>query len=464
MTARRAVSRMEPRHGDPRVYSVREIVGELKQLLESGYPSVIVQGEITDCRPPANGHIYFRLKDTGAQLKVAFFANRPRAAGLTLENGISVQVEGEITIYPGRGEMQLVAERIVPVGFGALQARFEVLKKKLQAEGLFAPERKRQLPRYPTHVAIVTSSTGAAVRDVIRVLRQSAPYVRITLVPVRVQGIGAAQEIAGGIALANQWGEAEVLIVGRGGGSLEDLWAFNEEVVVRAIVGSRIPIVSAVGHEVDVTLADLAADLRAATPTHAAQQVAKDKDELCRDLHQLTKHARDRLLRELQRDRRHLQGIRTHRAFREPHRKMDEGAQSLDYARERLVRALEGWVVTRRRTLDRTSDQLHAHAPARTLGRLRERLLGLKARAGRAAEETVARRRAAMTGGRRLLESYDYRGVLRRGYALVWTEGGERLVNRGRALRAEEPIQVQFHDARADARVTRVDAAAEEES
>jgi len=465
VSARRAVSRLHPREGEPRIYSVGQIVNELRVLISGEYPRVVVQGEITDWKPPGEaGHMYFKLKDSSAQIRIALFARTARALGFPLENGLAVQVEGEITVYPQRGEMQLVAERILQVGAGALQAKFEALKKKLQAEGLFAEERKRPLPPYPTRIAIVTSFTGAAVQDMIRILRQRAAYAQITIAPARVQGIGAAQEIAQAIRLVNEWGEADVLIVGRGGGSMEDLWAFNEEVVVRAIAASRIPVVSAVGHEVDVTLADLAADLRAATPTHAAQRVVPDKDEACQRLVSLTKHARDRLLREIERDRRHLQGVRTHHAFRAPHQTVKEGLQTLGYAREDLARMLEGWVVQRRRSVAGAADRIHAHAPARVVARMRERLDDFARLAAHAATSAVARRRADVAGGARLLGSYDYRGVLRRGYALVWTEDGERLINRGRTLRPGSPIQVQFEDARARAQVTRVDPTSDEET
>ncbi len=459
LSAPRAMDPFVPREGEPHIYSVGELISELGELLSGEFPAVVVQGEITDFRRSPGGHIYFRLKDAKAQLQVVFFASKVSRSRVELQNGIHVQVEGPISVYAARGDMQLTAERIQPVGLGALQAQFEALKKKLHAEGLFAEERKRELPAYPTRIAIVTSFTGAAIQDMIRILRQRAAYARITVAPVRVQGVGAAQEIAAAIALVNEWGEADVLIVGRGGGSLEDLWAFNEEIVVRAIVASRIPVVSAVGHEVDFTLADLAADVRAATPTHAAQQVVAHKDETCRRLLDMTKHARDRLLREIQRDRRHLQGFMSHHALRKPHGMVSDGIQSLDHMRERLVGALENWAVHRRRGLQGADATLRAHAPARIVERMRERLLGLSHRAAGSAWGAVARCRAEVAGGERLLESYDYRGVLRRGYALVWSEGGERLINRAAELRPGTPVHVQFQDGRADAQVTRVEPA-----
>ncbi|HEV8129302.1 MAG TPA: exodeoxyribonuclease VII large subunit [Candidatus Eisenbacteria bacterium] len=468
MSARRAYSRpapsrTAPRQGDPRIYSVSEIVFELHDLLEFEYPSIVVQGEVSSFKPHPSGHDYFCIKDVKAELQVAFFANRERVPGFRLENGIVVQVEGKITVYEKRGSMQLLADRVAPVGYGALQAKFEALKKKLQLEGLFAEERKRELPKYPTRVALVTALSGAAIQDMTRVIREHAPYVQIIVAPARVQGAGAALDIAASIRLVNDWGNADVLIVGRGGGSLEDLWAFNEEPVVRAIAGSRIPVISAVGHEADYTLSDLAADVRAATPTHAARRVTEHLATARRELRDLTTHARERLLRELREHQRHLTGYRTHRAFRVPHQQADGCRQALGDAHADLIRSLEGWVARRRSTLAIADEKLHGHAPARLFERMRERMKGLGDRASRAAADLVSRRRTDIRGVDRLLASYDYRGVLKRGYALVWTERGERLVNRGAHLREGEPIQVQFRDARADAQVTRVTPALEEE-
>lgn len=453
MSARRAAPRFDPREGEPRVWSVTEIVRALKNLLEGEYADIVVQGEISDFKAAGSGHVYFRLKDAGAQLSVAWFGGAGRAAALSLGNGVAVQAQGRMTVYAGRGDMQLTATRVTPIGFGALQARFEALKRKLQMEGLFAPERKRALPRYPTRVALVTSSSGAALRDMLRILRRRAPYLHITLAPTRVQGEGAAEEIAEAIGLVNEWGRADVMIVGRGGGSLEDLWAFNEEAVVRAIVTSRIPVVSAVGHEVDVTLADLAADLRAATPTHAAQEVVPDVEEIRLALDDLSKHARERLRREIAGFMERLRGIRSHHALRHPERLVQEALQRVDLSRDRLMRGLGDWAVARSRRLDALDARVRAQTPDRALARVRERMEALAHRMERGAAAGVARRRADVDARSRLLGSYDYREVLRRGYALVWSGDGAALVRRAGALRPGQEIQVQFEDARTRARV-----------
>ena len=277
MSPRIGTAQIEFHPGQPRVYTVHEIAQAINLTL-GDHGVVSVQGEISSLRRQApSGHIYFELKDDSARLRVSWFRNRIRQSTDALADGVQVQVDGRLEFYATGGTVSLIADRVSPVGLGALQARFDALKRALEAEGLFRPERKRPVPRYPSRVGIVTSPSGAAVRDMLRILRQRAPYVRVVVAPSAVQGAGAAFEIAAAIALLNDWGKADVIIVGRGGGSIEDLWAFNEEAVVRAIAGSRIPVISAVGHETDVTLADLVADHRAHTPTDAAQILFCDR-------------------------------------------------------------------------------------------------------------------------------------------------------------------------------------------
>jgi len=260
-------------HEPQAVFSVSEITGAVRRTLEAGYGSVRVRGEITNLRRPASGHLYFALKDEAAQLKAVLF--RGSAVGLRFlpADGLEVVAEGELTVYEARGDLQILVRRMLPSGVGALMQAFERLRRKLEAEGLFDPARKRPLPAYPRTLAFITSASGAAVRDLLQVTARRWPTARRVIVPVRVQGEGAAAEIARALDRVNRWGEADVVVVGRGGGSLEDLWAFNEEEVVRAVVASRVPVVSAVGHETDVTLCDLAADLRAPTPSAAAELI-----------------------------------------------------------------------------------------------------------------------------------------------------------------------------------------------
>ena len=260
--------------------TVTEITRRIKLSLETSFPRVWLQGEISNFKQHTSGHLYFTLKDEGAQISAVMW--RSRAANLAMfpEDGMKVIARGSITVYPPRGNYQIDCDQIQPLGIGELQLAFERLKKKLAGEGLFDSEHKKPIPEYPECIGIVTSKTGAALQDIRSVLSRRFPSVRVILAPVRVQGIGAAEEIAGAIDDMNRFGGVDVMIVGRGGGSLEDLWAFNEEVVARAIYASRIPVISAVGHEIDFSIADFVADLRAPTPSAAAEMVVKDRAEI----------------------------------------------------------------------------------------------------------------------------------------------------------------------------------------
>jgi exodeoxyribonuclease VII large subunit len=463
VSRRGSVLPIETAAGEPRIWTVGEIADAIRGALEAEFGTVIVQGEITGYTAHHSGHHYFGLKDDRGRIDVALFKGRAQSLRGPLQNGMAVQVEGQLTAYAPKSSYQLIALRVTPVGYGALQAQFEALKRKLAAEGCFDEERKRPLPRYPTRIGLVTSPTGAAIRDMLRILRARAPYARLALAPARVQGEGAAGEVADAIRLLNEWGGVDVILVGRGGGSPEDLWAFNEEAVVRAIVGSRIPVVSAVGHEVDVTLSDFAADLRAATPTHAAQAVVRDRDEIRGTLARLSEHARRKLVAELGGARARLRGITTHHALRGPARRVREGQQAVDLIEERLRRGLEGWVMQRRRRLELLGERLQGFTPRRSLDRSREQLEALERRGARAAAARIERLRDRLTAQSRHLALVDYRNVLGRGYALVWAEGRTRLVNRGAGLAAGQAVELQFTDARARARVEGVVPGAEEE-
>ncbi len=259
------------------VLTVSEITRRIKTLLEGGFSSVTVQGELSNFKQHTSGHLYFTLKDEHSQIACVMWRSRAPSLRFTPEDGTRVVASGRITVYEVRGNYQLDVSVMRPLGVGELQMAFERLKNKLHAEGLFAAERKKPLPPFPERIGIVTSPTGAALQDILNILRRRFPGVTVILSPVRVQGAGAAAEIAAAIDDMNAYGDVDVMIVGRGGGSLEDLWAFNEEIVARAIARSGIPVISAVGHEIDFTIADLVADLRAPTPSAAAELVVKDR-------------------------------------------------------------------------------------------------------------------------------------------------------------------------------------------
>jgi len=351
-----------------RVYTVTELQGEVKELLEAHSQGLWVQGEISNLRIYRSGHAYFTLKDEGAQLAAVCWRSYVARLRFAPEDGMAVRARGYLTVYAPRGEYQLVAQGLEPVGAGPLQVAFEQLRKRLEEEGLFDPARKKPLPRWPRRVALVTSPSGAAVRDLIHVASRRWPALELVVVPVKVQGEGAAAEIADGVRLADGLG-FDVLVVGRGGGSLEDLWAFNEEPVARAIAAARTPVVSAVGHEVDVTIADLVADLRAATPSAAAETVAPDRAEALQAL-AAQRRRLDRALRRRVEDlRRALDHLRSSRPFRRPLEFVRETERRLDERAERLPAALRAALRDRRRGLEALAGRLDALSPLKVLAR-----------------------------------------------------------------------------------------------
>jgi exodeoxyribonuclease VII large subunit len=347
--------------------TVSRLVALLKETIEDNFVEVLVEGEVSNFAAPGSGHWYFSLKDKDAQLRSVMFRPRNRLLRFVPENGMQVVCSGRVSVYPQRGELQLVVERLEPIGAGGLQAAFEQLKARLEGEGLFAPERKRPLPVYPQTVGIVTSATGAAIHDILNVLRRRVAGLRILLRPVRVQGDAAAAEVAEAIADLNREGSAEVLIVGRGGGSLEDLWAFNEEVVARAIFGSAIPVIAAVGHETDVSIADFVADLRAPTPSAAAEMVAKSRLELEGHLDHLVLRLAGQMQGRIRFWRERVAGLRGR--LRSPVQDLARWRQRREDLSRRLVRAMTALQNDRSSRLSGVVARLDTLSPLRTLAR-----------------------------------------------------------------------------------------------
>lgn len=363
-------SNLFPEAQADRVWSVSELTSQIKDLLEGQFQSVWVGGEISNFSRPQSGHCYFTLKDDRAQIRAVLWRTAALRLRFEPEDGLEVVCQGDLDVYAPRGSYQLVVRQIEPKGIGALELALRKLRERLAAEGLFDPARKRPLPKFPRRVAFVTSPTGAAVRDFLEVLRRRWKGVDVLVVPTRVQGEGASREIAAAIALVNSLsGPIDCLVVGRGGGSLEDLWAFNEEPVVRAIHASRIPVVSAVGHEIDVTLADLAADVRALTPSEAAELVVPDADEINAAL----RRQQQRLLAALRRReavcRTRLDWLAARRAFRKPFDRVHDLARRLDELSSRSGRATRQRVAAARRQLDGAVARLESLSPLGVLGR-----------------------------------------------------------------------------------------------
>lgn len=317
-----------------RIFSVRELNSAARQLLENGLPLLWVRGEISNFVCAASGHWYFSLKDEQAQARCVMFRHKSQYLDWQPKNGMQVEVLALATLYEARGDFQLVLEQMRPAGLGALYEAFERLKRKLEGEGLFATVRKRALPSIPRQIGIVTSPQAAALRDVLTTLARRMPGIPVVLYPAPVQGEGAAQKIVQAINLANERAECDVLVVCRGGGSIEDLWAFNDEAVARAIAGSHIPVVSGVGHETDFTISDFAADQRAATPTAAAQLVTPDRHELLQRLNQAAQRLARGSLRRMERAMQQLDFLQ--RRLVHPAQKMQQQVQHLGHLQQRL--------------------------------------------------------------------------------------------------------------------------------
>jgi exodeoxyribonuclease VII large subunit len=350
--------------------TVSELTLLIKGTLESQFHGLWVSGEISEISRPHSGHIYFTLKDAQAQIRGVIWRSAAARIRFALEEGQEVLCQGDLDVYPPRGSYQLNVRQIEPRGAGALQIAFQQLLKRLTAEGLFEPSRKRPLPRFPQRVGFVTSPTGAAIRDFLEVAARRYPGVAISVFPARVQGEGAAAEIVRGIELANRVRPTlDVLVVGRGGGSIEDLWCFNEEPVVRAIAASRVPVVSAVGHEIDVTLADLAADVRALTPSEAAERVIPSAEELTARLRQFERRMVASLRGRAAAARRYLEQIAKSRVLRDPRVLLYDRARRLDELEARATRAIERKVESTRHDLVAAAARLEALSPLGVLAR-----------------------------------------------------------------------------------------------
>ena len=402
-----------------RAITVSSLNRQAKALLEQGLARLWVEGEISNIARPASGHVYFSLKDSGAQVRAAFFRQRQRGPTIRFKDGDQVLVFGKVSLYEARGDYQLIVERMEPAGEGALKREFDRLKRKLAAEGLFDEDRKQDLPALPRRIGVVTSPSGAAVRDILTVLGRRFPAIPVMIYPAAVQGDAAPGELRAAIEKANARADCDVLIVGRGGGSLEDLWAFNDEKLARTIVDSEIPIVSAVGHEVDFTIADFVADLRAPTPSGAAEIVVPDATEWLRDF-QAFENRIGRLGRRILEDlAQSLDWLTRHLLQQSPRATLGRQKQSLAEYHARLSGALNASLSGSRSSVEQLASRLYRQSPAVRIERMASRVQhaddGLRARMTRLLED----RRHRLGLGARALDAVSPLATLGRGYAIV---------------------------------------------
>jgi exodeoxyribonuclease VII large subunit len=407
-----------------RIWAVRDLVAQVRELVEEAYGDIWVEGEISNYRPAPSGHVYFTLKDADAQLPIVLFRRQAMLLRFRPEDGLHVLVRGRASVYEQRGQLQLVAETMEPVGAGSLQLAFEQLRERLKAEGLFDAARKRPLPAFPHTAGIITSPTGAVIRDFLNIVARRHSGLNVLLYPVSVQGESAPAEIEAALSELNRSGLVDLIVLARGGGSLEDMAAFNSERVARAIVASKLPVVAAIGHETDFTIADFAADLRAPTPSAAAELVTeaqhKVAEHLANQAHRLERATRFQLLQAHQR----LTRVPVSRAEARVSMLIHRQAQRLDDFSFRLESALTAQL---RRRQNRVADLAAAvlrHDPRQALSEARARLQELRTRIDRSVERTLRRAQVRLGALDARLNSLSPLAVLDRGYALVLTESG----------------------------------------
>jgi len=352
-----------------KIYTVSEITDDIKKILENNFFSIWVQGEISNFNKHHSGHFYFSLKDKDAQVQCVMWRNKNVRLSFSLEDGLKIQALGRITVYAKSGKYQLEVDEIQPLGIGELQLAFEQLKKKLQQEGLFESAFKKPLPRFPFKIGIATSPTGAAIRDLMSVLKRRFPPIEILLIPVKVQGEGAARDIVRAIKEFNEWGEVDLIIIGRGGGSLEDLWAFNEEIVARAIFESKIPVMSAVGHEIDFSISDFVADVRAATPSAAAEIAVMDYRDLDSTLNNYLKKLYLTMKTDYEQKKEKIKSIETNYYFRKPLDMISQFEQNIDEEFDRLEKSFDYYFESKLNSVTNLEKRLDSLNPEKVLQR-----------------------------------------------------------------------------------------------
>lgn len=433
-----------------KVFTVSELTRSIRGMLETRFGAVWVQGEISNYKLHPSGHQYFTLKDQRAQIACVIFRSTnmtlPRQA---LGDGAQVQVYGNLSVFEARGQYQLSVQLLQPRGLGVLQAKFEALKRKLEAEGLFAPERKRPLPRFPRRIGIVTSPSGAAIRDILNVLQRRAPWLEVLISPVHVQGTGAAAEIAVAIrelAMPNaHWPPVELIVVARGGGSMEDLWEFNEEIIARTIVDVGVPIISAVGHEIDFTICDFVSDLRAPTPSAAAELIVPDIIDLRRRIQELAGCLHKCLTGFLHHQKTRLRFLSERTLARELIKRMHDAQQQIDFAHESLGRHVRQRIDHSRQRLLNLARSLQDRSPARELSLRRNRFTDLRRRLDGLPPGLLDRARERFHRVDAMLRVLGPQATLRRGYSITMDATG-KLIRSSKTVRPSMKIRTRLSD------------------
>ncbi|WP_028588987.1 exodeoxyribonuclease VII large subunit [Paenibacillus massiliensis] len=441
--------------GEQKIFSIKDLNRYIRMKLESDsmLSDVWIRGEISNFTHHSSGHMYFTLKDESSRIKSIMFASHNQRLPFVPKEGARVIARGNVSVYERDGQYQFYATHMQPDGIGSLYLAYEQLKKKLQEEGLFAPERKRPLPRIPAVIAVVTSPTGAAVRDILITLRRRYPQAEVHLYPVLVQGKGAAPSIVKAIETVNRLAEADVMIVGRGGGSLEELWAFNEEIVARAIYSSTIPVISAVGHETDFTIADFTADLRAATPTAAAELAVPDIRELSDQVRQFVSRMNTAVQRRARSERERLQRLQRSPVLVFPRRYMLQHAERIDGLRERLRRAVQGRARLHVEQNARLRHALERHNPREQVQGARRQLDSLRRQLEQAIRSGTKEQTARLGAHIRHLDALSPLKVMGRGYSLVYDEEERTLIKSLTDVQPGDMVKIKLSDGQLDCQV-----------
>ena len=440
-----------PKPAEPLVLTVSTLTRKVRGLLEDGIGEIWVEGEVSNLRRQSSGHAYFTLKDASSQIACVLFAGQTaQLRGMNFADGVHVQIQGSLTVYEPRGNYQIIVRRVQERGVGALQAKFEELKRRLDAEGLFAPGKKRPLPKFPRRIGVVTSPTGAAIQDFLNVLHRRQRGIEVVIFPVRVQGKGAAAEIAEAIRLlgdplATGLPPFDVIVVTRGGGSLEDLWEFNEEAVARAVAESPIPVVSAVGHEIDFSICDFAADFRAPTPSAAAEILSADSGELLDKLQHFAARLGRPVLTRLDGLRSQLLSLQRTALFLEPRRILQEKQQTLDRLLEDLQSTADSAPHQLRLLLERHARILAGHRPDLKISELSRRLASCRDTLKHRADTKLQHEKSTLSRHAAVLRALNPAAALARGYTITMDENGQILRSATDAIKSQE-LTTRFHD------------------
>ncbi len=435
------------------ILKVSELNAEVNQLLTRGFPLLWVEGEISNLVRPASGHLYFTLKDNKSQIRSAMFRNRNMKLKIQPENGMKVLVRGRVGLYEPRGDYQLIAEHMEDAGIGQLQRQFEALKQKLSDAGLFAEEHKKEFPEYPKRIGVITSPTGAAVRDILQVLSRRSPHTPVLVYPVAVQGEASKTQIEIAIRKANIDKKCDVLILARGGGSIEDLWSFNEENIAKAIYNSDIPIICGVGHEIDFTIADFVADIRAPTPSAAAELITPERDQLLTDVVQTQLWMKQTISREIKQKQQHLDWLDSRLQLQKPSNRIQQQAQRLDDLNTRLQTKMNSIFIEKQSVTKNIETRLRANTPKRKISESQIMLSYISTHLEQSIKQKVQQSQSDFKIKMAMLDSISPLKTLDRGYAIIKDSSSENLITSKDNLKSKQQIMIQLKDGEANAKI-----------